>query len=431
MVRFGSSPRLCGACRQTRVMRTLTRSYRTGSPKGPQHRNQLSEKDYQHFLGQHVKLASFDQGTGLRRPDIPALEKSLPIALAADPLHAFKESSTPLSTACDALELYLARLHVADDRPSKLKLRERIHHDVAGKTVLHWLLQNDTSETLGFEAGMWLAFCVAHCLVAENELARLQTWIWAPVERRKEETPGAFRSRSKVFNAFKMKGMLIAQAFWTSDRDPLRDAFTSFWWLLEQGKHRYFPLAIPGNWLMSQCLTTAGRDTNPDNFERLWTKLTIWKRDEAELGFQRMRLTLRHPTAPSAQPALEWFQRCAEEADGSVFRSAFLRPQSQSAVYLFFWTAVETAQMLDRCNRRAEARWVIDFAHSKIPYMFWKSWEGALASRVGQSLNKTPLPRNATAREDEVGIKHDFQEKARLRNEEHFFRNVRGMGDAR
>ena len=159
-----------------RVARPPTRGYRTvPTATSRDEPSKLTEDDYRFYLRMRVKTPPFEPGAYLKRLNPRALVSQLPTNLAADPLRAFEHSSTSLTTACNALELYVGRIHIYSQKEAREKDRLTYEREQPGRRALLWLLSSDTSEEVDFKLGVRLAQIMTHYLVAEKEIETLRT----------------------------------------------------------------------------------------------------------------------------------------------------------------------------------------------------------------------------------------------------------------
>lgn len=230
----------------------------------------------------------------------------------------------------------------------------------------------------------------------------------------------------------KTKQTLEALSFSSSSEDPLADAFSSFWYFPHFSKNRRrLMISTPGVWLQQQAFTAAAGKTSPGNFENLGGAVGIWTRDLFELGFICMKMALYHPTDPSAAPALDFFRSCANVrvSDLSHFAEILLGSRQSYMARALYWPAVKAAQMLERRSAGSDARFILDFVHSKIPYMFTRGhrpnspmFEQDTDQRDG---TKARLPRPITDAERRFGLKSDSQ--GIVQNRRDCFGNSRGV----
>lgn len=124
--------------------------------------------------------------------------------------------------ACNTLELYIARMHLEPQAKPKAEAQPCFTIHSIGKRALHWLLSSEKAEPAGFPVGDRLAHSTTHSLVAESERDNARTWISGTSRPFQPYDPQSSADRlSDAFNGAKMRGLLAAQAFWTSKRSVL------------------------------------------------------------------------------------------------------------------------------------------------------------------------------------------------------------------
>lgn len=149
----------------------------------------LAEDDYEFYLnGEVVRSRPFEPGNHISQLDLAALERRLTNNLANEPLRAFQDTSTPLESACGALELYVGRIHCASKGQSLKKRRKVFLRDAPGREALHWLLNGPEGATASLELGVRLATTISHCLAAEDKTQMLRDWSVAEQSARPGES---------------------------------------------------------------------------------------------------------------------------------------------------------------------------------------------------------------------------------------------------
>lgn len=157
-----------GANLTLRTTRTIQSQSRNPSRR-------LTEDDYEFYLnGEIVRTRPFEPGNHIRELDLAALERRLTNDLVNAPLRAFQDDSTPLESACDALQLYVGGIHRASKGQSLKKCREVFLRDAAGRKALYWLLSGSEGASASFELGVRLASAISHCLAAEDRTQMLR-----------------------------------------------------------------------------------------------------------------------------------------------------------------------------------------------------------------------------------------------------------------
>jgi len=374
-------------------------------PSDPQ---PLDERSYQYHITRHIRTKAFEPGAWLLRGSESAenTEHELPIELWENPLEAFADPATNLTTAAAALELYARRLYRDSPGVEREETRKTFTRDMAGRRALLWDLRDYNEVNTAMGRDIRFVKLVAHCLVAEGTTESLREWIYAEQAKLPEETSRQYFDRVPLYNGFKARGMVEALAYWTTKTDPFQDAIECFLEMLGSNSMRKIRISMSfsGEFLAGRL--QSGLSTDAASYDRFVEGLSLWMKDPGSRQWATAQLALSHPTHKDPTLMLDFFRNCAGRnfASTDPFVSSLLDPRSRNSSSVAYFAAVRAAQLLEQTGQSSDARWLLAYVRQTVPHHFGNQRKPGLANTPHYGKDRR-LPRSRTQGERSLGFK--------------------------
>lgn len=220
---------------------------------------------------------------------------------------------------------------------------------------------------------------VIHCLEGEQNTGPL--WHWLEVDARLGPRNPLSRLTSPVWKQTVFRRLVEAQVHWSDDSNFIDNSIATV--IKAYDMRKSMPIRSATLFLMKvmKKAPTQNEDLH-DRFAEIVQKIYTL---EDEGGWFVAELRLYHPTRPDASPLMQILR--SDEAH--VQR--WFEPQTYSAGLNVIFTICALARRCIADGKKTDARWVLDHAYDKAPYLF--SGGSALQSfrdRVRDAIPTTP-----------------------------------------
>jgi len=288
---------------------------------------------------------------------------ALPDDLKRRPLDTFEDVDCSLDLAAVSLKQYVAQTHQA--HASKHELSEQYASDKPGSRALLCLLRTKHLENFGFLLNLHFLRALVHCMVGEDRVEELWKWMFI------DYVPdyGFVVRQKRVWKGSILRALVEGQAYWTGGITvPLSTFFGAFMDRNDKPESRHIPLHQAGIWLIGQ-LSRSSEGVSSADFDRLMESMW-WSTNRSKRHLDSASLMLVHPSGPDPSEALRFLQWATQEGKDEPYAQRVFATDSCQIVYFTFWFLIHTAQALDGCGQKAEARWVLDLGRENFPEMF-------------------------------------------------------------
>lgn len=130
-----------------------------------------------------------------------------------------------------------------------------------------------------------------------------------------------------------------------------------------------------------------------------------------ERGWNLARLELFHPERPNPDAALRELVDYATSNKEHRALDSLLNPETYHSAQYVYFILLRVAQACEKGGRSVDARWVLDFAHDRLPRLFeGRAAFAEFSNELVRSADTTVpelRPRKATAREILNGVRVD------------------------
>lgn len=330
-----------------------------------------------------------------------------PAGAAAQPdpeiLHTLDNRKASIESVTSSLERFIRPLHTAEN--TKDFAQGQIAAHKVGTKALWWLLSSGLYHQSDLLLHPKFFKLLVHALVAELRGNRIYDLLLL------DEPPALLASEGKkqlqTRRGDTLQDAVRAIAFWAPDSESVNRSYAC--WL---GAHntslpgrKQLGLGIPLSRayfpLKSLFLSTNSSCVHTSVFNGLVEFLERVEPDSFEMSFEKSRLYLHHPVKANADLALDILGRAANATTRTASMSRKFAVNGERSGAMIFLYFVRTAQVLAKEERMGDARWVLDFGHTRRPEPFAKS-ANPYRGR-GESAHR----RLATERERFIGVAMD------------------------
>ncbi|KAK3072795.1 hypothetical protein LTR53_006167 [Teratosphaeriaceae sp. CCFEE 6253] len=360
-------------------------------PPGSDHLGDDGEADqeafYRHYLTREMPVGKFIPCRDLLDLDPKAARLSMPPSLQADPLAAFDDMGSSMSTAHSCLRAYIVKAYHLNTRD---RLREVLTKDQAGTRALIWFFKSGACKvdaTLYSRPRFYEA--LMFCLTAEHA----DNYIWEWIKIKGDLQSGVADERTYRGNV--LKCMTQAQAFWADPDSPLCNSLHSFDRATKMPACRepgsFLELVQTSVWLRKMFYTDAGGKVSEEQFRLFQEQWPEFSTNSVMRDYTSLCLALAGPSSDPL-PVLN-FWKATEKCNATL---ASLKPFTRDAGLSLYRDLLRLAQRLEEVHKAGEARWVLDLGRRLLPSVF-------VGPGVPHAMRVQQLPRYAPALPDITG----------------------------
>lgn len=349
----------------------------------------LSERESQRLLNALTssfrnQLEHHDHSTSATNPTPTSTQHTLSPGTATDrhlasiltnplltkPVHAQLKSKSkhPIALFEDQVASGRATLHSARlcleafrtslESLSPAQAKGKIQHYAAGTRALRWLWTSASTPLLSFALDARFCNQLAFFLVREGR----ENALWELIE-----TPVPASANLSSREVSRRKGLLLSsmiKTFMSGPDSSLSSAIAAFFRALDASHSSHASISQAGAYL-TQALVKLNLSASADVklYDQFVESVPRWNKKHLDRAIYKIaNLKLHHPTAPSADDALNFIRDLRPLAS-----HPFLQPTTssqRSTVFAFFF---DTVKLLQKQGRYDDAIWVMDFMQQKFP----------------------------------------------------------------